>query len=308
MPLIPLVVALAVLLALGWLERRARDRAWRSIPIRVHVNGTRGKSTVTRLIWSALREAGIATVAKTTGTEPRLLLPDGSERPVRRLAPASIREQLQLLRAARRHRARAVVAECMAIDPELQWVSERRMLHASIAVVTNVRPDHVEVMGESEASIAGCLANMIPPGGLVVAGGPETARLLEHWRHHPFAGIRPFFCQVEAAETAIWLTEVAPQTKAGKRLLDHLVSANRDANPQLMRLALKLATGAGKTTVMAMLIAWQTINAVRRPNSHRFTRGFLVVTPGLTIRDRLRVLQPNDPDSYYQSRELVPSS
>ena len=73
-----------------------------------------------------------------------------------------------------------------------------------------------------------------------------------------------------------------------------------------MRLALKLATGAGKTTVMAMIIAWQTINAVRRPNSKNFTRGFLVVTPGLTIKDRLRVLQPNDPDSYYQSRELVP--
>ncbi len=74
-----------------------------------------------------------------------------------------------------------------------------------------------------------------------------------------------------------------------------------------MRFALKLATGAGKTTVMAMLIAWQTINAVRRPQSNRFTRGFLVVAPGLTIKDRLRVLQPNDPDSYYASRELVPS-
>src|SRR3546814_16857197 len=74
-----------------------------------------------------------------------------------------------------------------------------------------------------------------------------------------------------------------------------------------MRLALKLATGAGKTTVMAMLIAWQTINAVRRPNSKRFTRGFLIVTPGLTIRDRLRVLQPHDPASYYASLELIPA-
>src|SRR5229473_1741052 len=74
-----------------------------------------------------------------------------------------------------------------------------------------------------------------------------------------------------------------------------------------MRLALKLATGAGKTTVMAMIIAWQTINAVRRPGSTKFTRGFLVVTPGLTIRDRLRVLHTNDPDSYYASRELVPN-
>ena len=135
---------------------------------------------------------------------------------------------------------------------------------------------------------------------------PETARLLQHWRHHPFSSIRPFFCQIEAVETAIWLTEVAPHTKNGKLLLDHLSSANRDANPELMRFALKLATGAGKTTVMAMIIAWQTINAVRRPGSRHFTRGFLVCAPGLTIKDRLRVLQPNDPDSYYASRELVP--
>jgi len=136
---------------------------------------------------------------------------------------------------------------------------------------------------------------------------PETARLLQHWRQHEFSSIRPFFCQVEAIETAIWLTEVAPQAgKAGERFLEHLVNANHDANPEIMRLALKLATGAGKTTVMAMLIAWQTINAVRRPNSRKFTRGFLIVSPGLTIRDRLRVLQPNDPDSYYASRELIP--
>ena len=136
---------------------------------------------------------------------------------------------------------------------------------------------------------------------------PETARLLQHWRHHNFGGVRPFFCQIEAVETSIWLTEVAPQFKGGKRLLDHLASANRDANPELSRLALKLATGAGKTTVMAMLIAWQTINAARHEGSKQFTRGFLVCAPGLTIKDRLRVLQPNDPDSYYAIRELVPT-
>ena len=135
---------------------------------------------------------------------------------------------------------------------------------------------------------------------------PETARLLQHWRSHKFSGIRPFFCQVEAVETAIWLTEIAPYIQSGKRLLDHLALASRDANPELVRLALKLATGAGKTTVMAMLIAWQTVNAVRRQGSKHFTRGFLVCAPGLTIKDRLRVLQPNDPDSYYASRELVP--
>ena len=137
---------------------------------------------------------------------------------------------------------------------------------------------------------------------------PETARLLRHWRHHRFSGIRPFFCQVEAVETAIWLTEVAPRSgRVGKKYIEHLDNANSEANPELPRLALKMATGTGKTTVMAMLIAWQTINAVRHPQSPRFSRGFLVVTPGITIKDRLRVLQPNDPDSYYRSRELIPS-
>ncbi|MDE0052881.1 MAG: DEAD/DEAH box helicase family protein [Gammaproteobacteria bacterium] len=136
---------------------------------------------------------------------------------------------------------------------------------------------------------------------------PETARLLKHWRHHTFSDIRPFFCQLEAVETVIWLTEVAPAIgNRGRSFLDEVEQASEQANPGLYRLALKLATGAGKTAVMAMLIAWQTINSVRRPNSPRFTRGFLIVTPGITIRDRLRVLKPNDPDSYYASRELVP--
>lgn len=136
---------------------------------------------------------------------------------------------------------------------------------------------------------------------------PETARLLQHWRHHSFATLRPFFCQVEAVETAIWLSEVAPKLGGdAKKLLDHLKAANQQANPDLFRVALKLCTGAGKTTVMAMLIAWQTLNAVRRPSSKNFSRGFLLVAPGITIRDRLRVLLPNDPDSYYKTREIVP--
>jgi type III restriction enzyme len=136
---------------------------------------------------------------------------------------------------------------------------------------------------------------------------PSTARLLRHWRSHPFANQKPFFCQIEAIETVIWLTEVAPKSSSqGRRFWTHLEAANAASNPELMRLALKLATGAGKTTVMAMLIAWQTVNAVRHPSAKRFSRGFLIVAPGITIKDRLRVLQPNDPESYYKYRELVP--
>lgn len=137
---------------------------------------------------------------------------------------------------------------------------------------------------------------------------PETARLLKYWRHYSFSDVRPFFCQIEAVETAIWLTEVAPHaTAATKKLVGEIERASRNSNPDLFRIALKLATGAGKTTVMAMLIAWQTVNAVRSPGSKTFTRGFLIVTPGLTIKDRLNVLLPNDLSNYYVHRELVPT-
>ncbi len=135
---------------------------------------------------------------------------------------------------------------------------------------------------------------------------PETSRLLRHWRTYDFPGLRPFFCQIEAVETIIWLHEVAPGTKEGKRIIELLKQVNDAANPGLVRTALKLATGAGKTTVMAMLIAWQTVNAVRRPSSKNYSRGFLVITPGITIKDRLQILQPNHPDNYYTNRQLVP--
>ncbi|MER9330600.1 BPTD_3080 family restriction endonuclease [Mesorhizobium sp. M0488] len=136
---------------------------------------------------------------------------------------------------------------------------------------------------------------------------PVTQRLLQHWRHHEFSNQQPFFCQIEAVETAIWLAEVARGRKQYAHIFRHLQEANRDANPELFRLALKLATGAGKTTVMAMLIAWQAINAARQPNSSLFSRGFLLVAPGITIKDRLRVLNPSDTDNYYRTRELVPA-
>ena len=136
---------------------------------------------------------------------------------------------------------------------------------------------------------------------------PATARLLTYWRSHNFEGVRPFFCQVEAVETMVWLTEVAPKLKRTANIREHLKASNQQANPELFRLGMKMATGAGKTTVMAMLIAWQTVNAVRSPSSGLFSKAFLIVTPGITIRDRLRVLLPEDSESYYRTRELVPA-
>jgi type III restriction enzyme len=136
---------------------------------------------------------------------------------------------------------------------------------------------------------------------------PATQRLLEHWRRprEQWAGPRPFFCQIEAVETMIWLTEVAPRRAATRGLLDQIAEDNEEANPALFRLAMKMATGSGKTTVMAMLIAWQSINAARK-ESKDFSRAFLIVAPGITIKDRLRVLQPSEPGNYYDTREIVP--
>ena len=134
---------------------------------------------------------------------------------------------------------------------------------------------------------------------------PVTRRLLMHWREGK-TKIKPFFCQIEAAETLIWLNEVAPQTAQGKNLINNMKDANAEANPELFRLAAKMATGSGKTTVMAMLIAYHVINKSRYPKTKGFSDSFLIITPGITIRDRLRVLLPQDPENYYESYGIVP--
>ncbi|MEW6659296.1 MAG: BPTD_3080 family restriction endonuclease [Thermodesulfobacteriota bacterium] len=131
-----------------------------------------------------------------------------------------------------------------------------------------------------------------------------TARLIEYWQRSEREK-KLFFCQIEALETAIYVTEVAK--KYGDAWIDNeLRQANAGANPLLFRLAFKMATGTGKTVVMAMLIAWHTLNKLANPQDAKFTDTFLVVTPGITIRDRLRVLLPNLPDNYYRKWDLIP--
>ncbi len=131
-----------------------------------------------------------------------------------------------------------------------------------------------------------------------------TRRLLEYWSN-PQREHRLFFCQIEALETAIYLTEVAG--KYGDAWIENtLREAAQAANPLLYRIAFKMATGSGKTLVMAMLIAWQALNKLANPQDARFSDAFLVCTPGITIRDRLRVLLPSDPNNYYRLHDLVP--
>ena len=156
---------LAVLMALGALESSAHRRRLAKIPIRVHVNGTRGKSSVTRLIAAGLREGGIVTCAKTTGTLPRMILPDGTEYPVFRPAHPNVIEQVRIVRAAASYEAQALVVECMALIPHLQWLSEARLVQATHGVITNAREDHLDVMGPEEVDVARALAGMVPVGG-----------------------------------------------------------------------------------------------------------------------------------------------
>ena len=132
-----------------------------------------------------------------------------------------------------------------------------------------------------------------------------TRRLLDYWTN-PEREHRLFFCQIEALETAIYITEVA--TRYGDNWIENdLRSASQTANPLLYRIAFKMATGSGKTLVMAMLIAWQTLNKLANTQDPRFSDAFLICTPGITIRDRLQVLLPADPNNYYRQHDLVPA-
>ena len=159
---------------------RARHRAVvQRIPVRIHVNGTRGKSSVTRLIAAGLRAGGIRTVAKTTGSAARLIHADGSEEPIPRLGSPNIREQIAIFDKAAREGAEALVIECMAVRPDLQSVSEHGIVRSTIGVISNVRPDHLEVMGPDLEHVAIALSGTIPSGGDLFTAETRFAEFLK---------------------------------------------------------------------------------------------------------------------------------
>lgn len=161
-----ILLATTGLLATGGLvESLAHRRRLEKIGTRVHVNGTRGKSSVARLIAAGMRAGQIRTCCKTTGTLPRMILPDGTEYPVFRPSRANIIEQLRIVEATVDANAEALVVECMALIPYLQWLSESRIVRATHAVITNAREDHLDVMGPTERDVAKAIAGMIPVGG-----------------------------------------------------------------------------------------------------------------------------------------------
>ena len=161
-----LLIACGLLIAMGAFELILHRRRLTRIPIRIHVNGTRGKTSVTRLIAAGLREAGVRCVAKTTGTVPRFILPNGREVPVYRPGGANVIEQKQAVTMASAQRAEALVVECMALQPALQWLSEGTLVRATHGVITNARPDHLDVMGPTEDDVARALAGTVPMNGV----------------------------------------------------------------------------------------------------------------------------------------------
>lgn len=174
-----ILILLLFSMALGLWES-ARHRAHRrQIPIRVHVNGSRGKSSVTRLIAAGLRGGGLRVVAKTTGSAAALIHTDGSESPVVRRGGPNIREQLGIMRQAVRERCEALVIECMAVRPDLQRTCEHQIVHATHGVLTNVRPDHLEVMGPTLDDVAANLGTTIPRKAKFFTSEEQFAPYLE---------------------------------------------------------------------------------------------------------------------------------
>jgi len=161
-----ILVLLLCFVAYGLVEYALHRRNLMRVPVRIQVNGTRGKSSVTRLIAAGLRAGGMLVVAKTTGTKPRFILGDREERPVRRLGKANIAEQLRMVRLANRHRARALVFENMSLVPQYQDVEQRLLVRPTHAVVTNVRADHLDVMGPTVEDVARALSSTVPRRGL----------------------------------------------------------------------------------------------------------------------------------------------
>jgi len=157
-----ILLLIVVLIALGMWETLRHRLVRRRIPIRVHVNGSRGKSSVTRLIAAGLQAGGLRTCAKTTGSAACFVHVDGSESPIRRTGPPNIREQLRVFRQAANEDCEALVVECMAVRPDLQCVCEHDIVRATHGVITNARPDHLEVMGPRMEDVAASLAGTVP--------------------------------------------------------------------------------------------------------------------------------------------------
>lgn len=178
------MTALIFVLALAWLaylfwEAWRVGRARAALSHIVHVNGTRGKSTVSRLIEAGLRAGGLRVFCKTTGTDPMTIDVAGREELIRRRGRANIKEQIAILEKAAAQNTQVLVVECMAVQPELQRTAQHDILRADVGVITNVRRDHTDVMGETLPQICDALCNTVPRKGVLFTAEEGQAPRME---------------------------------------------------------------------------------------------------------------------------------
>lgn len=168
-----------VLILVGIWEYQLHQSVLAKLPNRIHVNGSRGKSSVVRLIAGGLRAGGFKTLAKVTGTSPRVIDEDGIDRIIHRLRSPSIGEQLRLLRTFSKQNPEYIVIECMAVMPEYQWVSEHKMIKSDVGVITNIRMDHVDEMGYTMEDITKSLSNSVPENGVMITTKCPTSIIIK---------------------------------------------------------------------------------------------------------------------------------
>ncbi|MEM9555721.1 MAG: poly-gamma-glutamate synthase PgsB [Acidobacteriota bacterium] len=259
--------ALTVAFALA--EYAAHQRRIRAIPHRIHVNGTRGKSSVTRLIGAGLRAGGLATITKVTGTFPRLILADGTDVPVHRKAAPSILEQIEIVEYARRQAAEVLVIECMALDPAYQRITEHQMIHATLPVLVNIRLDHTDVMGRTIEEIGEAMANTIPRGARVFTAEEENLHLLRRLARHRGA-------EVVQAKDGVTRADLE-----GFRYIEHREN---------VALALAVCEELGVEREIALRGMWRA-----RPDAGVLTRARIVESG--SIVNFFNAFAANDPDS-----------
>ena len=177
MEIILFIIVLLVFI-FGIIEFKVHNNYLKKIPIRIHVNGSRGKSSVVRLIAAGLRQGGFKTFGKTTGTSPRIIDDQGKDKYIHRLRSASIGEQISLIRYFSKLNPDALVIECMAVNPQYQWISEQKIVRSTIGVLTNVRPDHLDEMGISMDQITKSMANTIPFNGTMVTSEDKKSNII----------------------------------------------------------------------------------------------------------------------------------
>ena len=167
-------ICCVVLLVLGILEKRRHLKQVEKIPMRINVNGIRGKSTITRMITAMLRYHGIKVIGKTTGSAARMLYWDKNEEPIdRKPEGANIKEQIGVIKRAADMGAEALVCECMAVNPKLQKLYQEEMIKAQVGVIVNVLPDHIDEMGPTLDEIALAFTVTIPYNGILILGSSD---------------------------------------------------------------------------------------------------------------------------------------